>query len=232
MKAVIIAAGRGSRLKKRQPKTLLPFANDTILSTILLNISKAGVNNFIIVVGYQQKSIIDYLKHNNYFGLDISIIENREWEKRNGISVLAVKDEVKNESFLLSMSDHIVSISGLKKIIEYRGNKNALLVDPNVNSIFDIDDATKVEVNHNSIINIGKEINVYNGIDCGVFKLNHRFFISMLEQLKQGKESITAAVLGLIKKDDMEAVSIEDNDFWIDIDTPESYKYAVDSYFK
>ena len=232
MKAVIIAAGKGSRLNSQKPKTLLQFGDETILSTILKNISQAGIKNFVIVVGYQSKLIKEYLTYNNNFGLNISYVENNEWEKGNGISVLAAKDAVKNENFLLSMSDHIVSVTALKKVINYKGDKNILLVDANVNSIFDIDDATKVNVKNSSILNIGKELTNYNGIDCGIFNLNHRFFISMVEQLKQGKESISAAIQGLTKNNDMDAIFIQDGDYWIDIDTPETYEHAVENFAK
>ena len=142
MKAVIIAAGKGSRLNSQKPKTLLQIGDETILSTILKNISQAGIKNFVIVVGYQSKSIKEYLTHNNNFGLNIFYVENSEWEKGNGISVLAAKDAVENENFLLSMSDHIISVAALKQVINYKGDKNILLVDANVNSIFDIDDGT------------------------------------------------------------------------------------------
>ena len=78
MKAVVIAAGIGSRILKETdniPKTLLPYGNGTILSTILKNIYQVGVRNFIIVVGYQSRYIKDYLQKNNYFGYDITFIE-------------------------------------------------------------------------------------------------------------------------------------------------------------
>jgi choline kinase len=227
MKAVIAAAGMGSRLNNLAPKTLLPFGDGTILSTILNNISQAGIHEFVIVVGYQADYISNYLKEKNYFGFSITFVENPEWRRGNGISVLAAEQEVGRERFLLSMSDHIVSISAIERAINQKATKNLLVVDPDINGIFDIDDATKVEVVDNRIMNIGKEISNYNGIDCGIFKLNERFFNSMREQLKKNQESISAAVKGLIQNNDMEAVFMDENDFWIDIDTPESYQYAL-----
>jgi choline kinase len=230
MKAVIIAAGMGSRLDSQEPKTLLPFGKKTILATILNNIYQAGIKDIIIVLGFKSTKIIEYLEKQNNFGLNISYVKNKEWKKGNGISVLAAKEATNKKNFLLSMSDHLVSVSALKKVISYKGNKNVLLVDPNVDSIFDIDDATKVQVDGNSILNIAKELSEYNGIDCGIFNLNSKFFTSMAEQLKNGNESISAAISGLINKNDMEAVFISEDEYWIDIDTPESYNYAVKNF--
>jgi len=235
MKAVIVAAGIGSRLwgetLKNMPKTLLPYGSETILSTIIKNISQVGITDFIIVVGYQPGKIVDYLKMNNNFGFNISFVENPDWQKGNGISVLVAEEAVGNENFLLSMSDHIVSIDALKRIAVSPSSKNLLLVDPRIHDIFDIDDATKVSVRGNTIINIGKSITNYNGIDCGIFRLNNNFFSSMREQLKLNRDSISTAVMGLIQKQDMEAIFMGDNESWIDIDTPEAYRFALEKYF-
>lgn len=230
MKAVIVAAGMGSRLwnqTNKTPKTLMPFGSETILSTILKNISATGIQEFVIVIGYRKDDIVNYLNKNDDFGFKITYIENPEWQKGNGISVLAAEKAVTEDRFLLSMSDHIVSVPALQKILNHGSSKNLLLVDPDVNSIFDIDDATKVEVVNNAIINIGKELTHYNAIDCGIFKLTNSFFDAMREQLKKSQESISAAIKRLILNTDMEAVFLDEHDFWIDIDTPESYQYAL-----
>ena len=229
-KAVIIAAGTGSRIVEKTndtPKTLLPFGNGSILSTILKNLNNSGINDFIIVVGYKSELIIEYLKKNNNFGLSISFVMNEEWLRGNGISVLMSEKATKGENFILSMSDHIVSESAIKRLIVTESNSNLLLVDQKIDEIFDIDDATKVELAGDRIINIGKEIPIYNGIDCGVFRLKNNFYDAMRQQLKDGKESISAAIEILIKNQDMHAVFTEKEDYWLDIDTPEAYQYGL-----
>ena len=230
MKAVIIAAGLGSRIKDEtdgSPKTLLPFMGGTILSTILNNLAQTGIREFIIVVGYKSEQIINYLNKNNNFGFQITIVNNNEWHKGNGLSVLAAENSVGEAEFLLSMSDHIVSISALIRIANFNSDKNLLLVDPDIENNFDIDDATKVEVNEINIINIGKEIANYNGFDCGIFRLNNRFFDAMREQLMNNSESISAAINELIKKTDMHAVLTKKEDYWFDIDTREAYNHCL-----
>ncbi len=230
MKAVIIAAGMGSRIKEETdglPKTILPFEDGTILSRIIKNISDAGINEFVIVVGYKSEHITSYLEGKKNFGFDISIVKNKEWKKGNGLSVLAAEDAVGDEDFILSMSDHIVSINAIGKIVNFKSDKNLLLVDPNTEDNFDIDDATKVDINGINIINIGKEIKNYNGLDCGIFRLNKNFFDAMRMQLKMNNDSISAAINEIIKKKDMHAVLINDDDYWFDIDTPEAYKHCI-----
>ena len=228
MKAVIVAAGTGSRMHGRTPKTLLPFHDETILSTIMRNISLAGIRDIIIVVGFQADHIREYITKNKArFDFTISLVENHQFTRGNGISVLASENAVGNASFILSMSDHVVTSSAIQRVVESKSPANLLLVDPRIASVYDIDDATKVNVQSGRILDIGKEIIGYNAIDCGIFRLTPRFYDSMRKQLSNGRESISDAVQGLIRSNDMEAVSMQDNEQWFDIDTPEAYAHAL-----
>ncbi len=231
MKTVIIAAGMSSRIwneTDNRPKTLLPFAEGTILSTILSNFHQVGVTSFVIVVGYQSELIKNYLEKNECFGYEISFIENLEWEKGNGISVLAAQPEITDEVFLLSMSDHIVAPVALRRITNHKSTKNLLLVDSQTEKIYDINDATKVYCEGSRIVDIGKNITQYNGVDCGIFKLKNSFFRAMKEVLEYNQDSISAAIKVLIKDMNMKAVFLKAEEKWIDIDTPESYQYSLD----
>jgi NDP-sugar pyrophosphorylase family protein len=55
MKAVIMAAGGGIRMRPltyTRPKVMLPLANKPILEHLLIEMKKAGINEFIFIVGY------------------------------------------------------------------------------------------------------------------------------------------------------------------------------------
>ncbi|MBN1779545.1 phosphocholine cytidylyltransferase family protein [bacterium] len=230
MKAVIVAAGRGSRLSENTggtPKTLLPFGGETILARIIRNLCAAGITDLTVVVGYQKEHLVDYLASTDDFGLEIRTVFNPDWHKGNGISVLTAQEAVGDGPFILSMSDHIVSVPALRSMIGHPDTKNLLLTDPRTGEVFDIDDATKVETRGRAIVNIGKEIRTYNAIDCGIFRLNDRFFGAMRAALERGSDSISAAINQLIADDDMNAVPIGPGDFWIDIDTGEAYEHAL-----
>lgn len=229
MKVVIIAAGMGSRLwgnSNKVPKTLLPFGKGTILSTIIGNFKSIGFKRFVLVLGFKSEYITEYVAHEDGFGVSIEFVENPLWERGNGLSVAAAKPAVRDEPFLLSMSDHIVSVDALKKVADHISEKNLLLVDPRIDEVFDIEDATKVHVEDGRITDIGKELTTYNAIDCGIFRLTNRFFRAMEEQVKVGKESISAGIQKLIEADDMEGVLMDPHHHWIDLDTPESYVHA------
>jgi choline kinase len=232
MKAVIVAAGTGSRMQQdKKPKTLMPFGTETILSTIIKNCIKAGISEFVIVTGYEAVQIHEYASVlQKSLNISISFAQNNEWTRGNGISVLAAAPFVGTQPFILSMSDHIVSSSAIERIARFTSEKNLLLVDPNINEVFDIDDATKVQVEGSSIREIGKEISIYNAIDCGIFRLTNRFFDSMRNSLHYGRESISAAITGLIAFNDMDAVFMRENEYWSDIDTPAAYDDAIKNF--
>lgn len=229
MKAVIIAAGFGSRLwdlSNQVPKTLLPYAGGTILSTIISQLKSAGITEIGIVVGYNQEYIRKYVQETN-FEIPIQFIENLEWEKGNGLSVYKAKEYVKDESFLLSMSDHVVAVEALKIVVISPEKENLLLVDPWYDSIHDIDDATKVFCDDDMIKQIGKELPLYNAIDCGIFRLEPDFFEAVDLAVANGNESISGAVQVLIGKQRMKAVKILNPLQWLDIDTPDAYEYGL-----
>jgi len=91
MKAVILAAGRGKRLEKLtedKPKPLVPLAGRPLLSRILENLSRSGIKEAIIVIGYRGE-LIKQAIGNVSAGIKISYVENPEWRQDNLFSLIA-----------------------------------------------------------------------------------------------------------------------------------------------
>jgi len=228
LKGVIIAAGFGSRLwktTKQIPKTLLPYKKGTILSTIIQQLQMAGISELIIVVGFKKDYIANYLQ-NDPPTLPVTLVENLEWERGNALSVYKAKDYINNEPFLLSMSDHLVKMEALKKIVEVPERINLLLTDPFISENFDVDDATKVLTEDDYIIAIGKELDNYNALDCGIFRLEPDFFTAVEKSVQKGNESISNAITELISLKRIKVVMLNKANQWMDIDTPEAYNFA------
>ena len=78
MKAVILAGGRGKRLKSITdfiPKPLIPINNVPILEWQIKYFKKFGIKEFIICVGYKTELILDFLKAKKNFDVKIKIIK-------------------------------------------------------------------------------------------------------------------------------------------------------------
>ncbi|GAA0239753.1 bifunctional sugar-1-phosphate nucleotidylyltransferase/acetyltransferase [Haladaptatus pallidirubidus] len=75
MKAVILAAGEGSRLRpltNRRPKPMLPVGNKPLLESVVEAVSAAGVTEIVLVVGYQRERIQSYFGNGDHWGVDIT----------------------------------------------------------------------------------------------------------------------------------------------------------------
>ena len=79
--AMIFAAGLGTRLKPltdTMPKALVPIGGRPLLWHVIMKLKNAGYERIVVNVHHFADQIIDYLKANNNFGLDIRISDERE----------------------------------------------------------------------------------------------------------------------------------------------------------
>jgi CDP-L-myo-inositol myo-inositolphosphotransferase len=226
MKALIIAAGRGSRLTNLlngKPKPLLPLLGLSLIERVILTAKEAGILEFLVVIGYKGKEIKEKLGNGERYGVNITYIENKEWEKGNGISVLKAKGL--KEDFFLLMADHIIESKTLKRLKRQRKQKEdcILVIDREVKNYLDEKEATKVKTEETKIVDIGKRIHDYNAFDCGIFLLSPSFFKALEESIRKGDDSVSGGVRIQAQKGKMKFLDIK-GDFWIDIDTEEQYK--------
>jgi glucose-1-phosphate thymidylyltransferase len=108
MKAIIPVAGAGTKLRPHtytQPKALIPLAGKTILSIIVDQLSEAGINEFVFIVGYLGDKIKDYVKE-KYPGLQASFVHQSE---RHGIghAIQLTKDIVQDDEIFVVLGDTI-----------------------------------------------------------------------------------------------------------------------------
>lgn len=81
MKAMIFAAGLGTRLKPltdNKPKALVEVKNIPLLQIVLLKLKNSGFDEVIVNVHHFADKIIEYLKSKNNFGMHIDISDERE----------------------------------------------------------------------------------------------------------------------------------------------------------
>ena len=75
MNGLIFAAGIGSRLKPWtdfHPKALVEVGNKPMLQRVIENMKKAGIENIIINIHHMADQIVDFVKSNDSFGINIS----------------------------------------------------------------------------------------------------------------------------------------------------------------
>lgn len=235
-KAVIIAAGMGSRLRgygTDMPKPLVPVAGVPLLKRTILSAKRGGIDEFVVITGFRGDEIQSALMGDAQFvDLDIDWVQNADWERGNGVSVLAAKDYV-DEPFVLLMSDHLFDPEALVKLrhIPIGPDEAILGVDSNLDGIFDMEDATKVLLDGDRIEKIGKELADYNAVDTGMFLCSPFLFTALEQSIASGEGSLSGGIRVLSEQGTMRTVDIEGH-FWLDVDTPEAHVQAERSLFK
>jgi len=224
---LIIAAGAGTRLadKSNVPKPLRKVCGVPLLRRIILTAAKGGLKKIYVVVGFQKEKINAYIKRSKW-PIQVETIDNPNWKKSNGISVLSAK-KVIQENFILMMSDHIFDPHTLEDLhnMELDGYDARLAVDYKVHQIFDKDDATKVEVQNGNITAIDKNLIQFNAIDTGMFLLSPRIFDALESVKKDDDCSLSDGIRQLAERSKMGIHDIG-TAYWQDVDTKACLKHA------
>jgi 1L-myo-inositol 1-phosphate cytidylyltransferase len=229
--AVILMAGEGSRLRGSDNTFLKPFVpllGRPLISYALDALIRAGIKTVNFVVGYESGRMIKQVKQLIPAGLSVFFIENRDWQKQNGISLLAAAGRV-SKPFLLTMSDHLFDGDLVDRLLDsFDPGFLNIAVDRKLDSIFDLEDAMKVQTRGNRITDIGKNLRHYDAIDTGLFVCPLQMF-DYLAREKSGSSgrdcSLADGVRLMASEDRVRAIDIGDA-WWQDVDTPEMLQYA------
>ena len=118
MKAIILAGGRGKRLRPitdKIPKPLIPINNKPLIERTIKYLKKYGITEIIISSGYKSNLIEKFLKTKKNFGCKI-IFSTEKTPLGTGGAIKKALKYVDEESFLVLNGDIITNIN-LKKIL-------------------------------------------------------------------------------------------------------------------
>jgi 1L-myo-inositol 1-phosphate cytidylyltransferase len=224
-------AGEGSRLRGANKSFLKPFVpvlDRPLISYVLDMLTHAEIKTLNFVVGYESKRMIDQVKQVIPAGRSARCLENREWQKQNGISLLTAADHVA-EPFLLTMSDHLFDDTIVDRLLDsFDPDFLNVAIDRKLDSIFDLDDAMKVQTREDTITDIGKKLRDYDAIDIGLFVCPIEIF-DYLERAKSSSGtndcSLADGVRLMAADDKVRVIDIGDG-WWQDVDTPRMLQHA------
>jgi choline kinase len=226
---LILAAGNGSRIASVAagvPKPLVPLRGIPLLEHVMMSCQEAGITRFVIVVGYRADLIRRWFAERPLDGISVTLIENPDYHKANGVSALAAKDELHNP-FLLLMSDHIFEPKTARALVQQPlvDDEVILAVDHNVDDVFDLDDATKVTCETDHIVDIGKDLARYDALDTGMFLCSPALFHRLESAKRDGNCSLSDGMRQLAREQKLRAFDIGDA-HWQDVDSPEALAHA------
>lgn len=228
---VVLAAGFGSRLAadgdESSTKPLLKVAGKPLFDRTLHSLEVAGCRSVVIVLGHEAELLQRRIEADYTGSLPLVFAHNPDYQLSNGLSVLCAAPHVDQE-FVLTMADHILGDELMRLARDHHPPQDGatLCVDYKVDTIFDMDDATKVLAADGLIQSIGKEIPNYNCIDTGVF-ICTRALLAALSEVRDrtGDASLSDGIQTLASKNKMSVLDIGDG-YWQDVDTPEMLAHA------
>ena len=238
MKAVILAAGQGTRIRPvhgEHPKCLISVGNQTILDYQLEALSMAGVSDVAIVVGYEKEQIMNHVgTRYDHLGLSVNFIENRVFESTNNIySLWVVREWVRDNAFICLNADVLFE----PEILD-----NALHNTAQISMIVDTqwrDETMKVIISDGRVIRMSKEISkdescgTYIGITTFRKSVQKRFFRKMHHLICAGRvnEFFNAAVQELADEGVHVGFAPTTGLAWAEIDDPSDLIFAQQNVF-
>jgi dTDP-glucose pyrophosphorylase len=129
-KAVILAAGRGTRMKEitdELPKPMVKVKGMPILESIIRGLVFNGITDFLIVVGWRKEVITDYFGDGSDFGCRVEYVEQVVQDGTGRVVELA-RDFSGEDPFILSYGDILVPAESYAPLVNFTNVEGKLTV--------------------------------------------------------------------------------------------------------
>ena len=219
---VVLAAGTGTRLGSAEagvPKPLLMVGGLPLIAHALHHAAASGCTDAIVVIGFEGRRVraaVEAIRT----PLRVCFVETADPTAPNGHSLLAAEPAAQPR-FFLQMVDHVFDEIVLPKLgapTWREGELGRVLVDRAPVGL-DLDDATKVRVENDRVVAIGKAVAPWDAIDAGCFALTHAVFPALRAVADGAVRTVSSAMRQLAERRALCAVDV-DGVRWVDVDTP------------
>lgn len=238
MQAIMLAAGKGSRLgkyTKNNTKCMLDVHGKTLLERAIDALLEANIKDFIIVLGYKGGNVKKYIEEKELDKkINIIYVFNDVYDTTNNIySLYLAKDYLVKDDTILLESDLIYDSSIVKKLVDSKYESAALVakyeewMDGTVVTLNDDNTISnfieKKDFNYNEIEKYYKTVNIYKFSK----EFSERFYIPFLESYIKayGNNDYYELVLKVIsglKEVKLHGLLLDDVD-WYEIDDCQDY---------
>ena len=231
MKAIILAAGKGTRLKPLTygiPKPLLPVGGKPIIDYVIENILTARdeIDEIIVAVSYMKETIENYLKHTARDNVSIDTVTTLGWDTGGDLRTIFVEKEI-NEPVLVAYGDNVTRINA-RKMIEFHKRKGKLATV----ALFRVpwDDVPRfgiAETSEDSIIHSFVEKPERVKVKSNL--ANAGYYIvepPVLEAIPHKKIKVETSVFPALARERQLAGFVYNPPYWLDIGTIDAYRKA------
>ncbi|MFC6952948.1 sugar phosphate nucleotidyltransferase [Halorubellus litoreus] len=218
MKAVVLAAGEGRRLKpltNRRPKPMLPIAGKPLLEYVLESVADAGIDEVVLVVGYARDRIQTHFEDGDDWDIDLEYVVQ---EKQLGTAhAIAQAEGAVDDAFVVLNGDRIIEPSAVTSVrdrLERDGGPVMTVtrsVDPGAYGVVDLDGDRVVDIEEKPREAASELIN------AGVYGFERSIFDAIRETPagETGERGITDTLAGFV--DDGGVPAVRYGGLWEDV---------------
>jgi len=217
VKAVILAAGEGSRMRPltyARPKVMLPIANKPILEHLLIQVKKAGIREFIFIVGYCDEQVRNYFINGEQWGVHIEYCSQRR--QKGTADALGMAAALVNGSCLMINGDIIIGAEDISSLSRMTTNTMSVL------EVQDTSGLGVVELAEDRVTNIHEKTAGLQSTtaNAGIYLFTPDIFdaISRTPLSPRGEYEITSTLQSKI--DNGEKVAYHRISSWLDFSYP------------
>ena len=232
MKAVILSAGRGSRLlplTEDRPKCLIDIGGKPFLRRQMDIFAECGIRDIGVVTGYRPDMVDEVIRDARADGLNITNIYNPFFEVSDNLASVWMAKEYFDQDFILANGDTMFEAAIPKRLMS--ASEAAITVTIDIKDAYDADDM-KVQLQNGKVLAISKalDVNRVDGESIGLLRFvgpGPQIFWRAVNELLHRPEGLKSwflrAVDDLAKSGMVSACSIEGKK-WAEMDTVEDVK--------
>ncbi|MDH4122504.1 MAG: sugar phosphate nucleotidyltransferase [Thermoplasmata archaeon] len=212
MKAVILAAGEGKRLRPftySEPKVMIPVANRSLMDYVVRSLVSNQIRDIIIVVGYRKERIMSYFGDGDDFGANITYV-NQDKQLGNGHALYVAREHI-DDDFLVLPGDSLVDAKAISDLLSVGAGHGALVIESDMQAKYGV---ALLERNRISDI-VDKEIEgATNIVLTGAYKLPASALGAVAKFVEEGNYVLSSAIRAHLPEMQLQPVFCQG--LWID----------------
>lgn len=233
MQAVILAGGKGTRLLPLtvyRPKPLIPFFNRPIMEYIVESLTKFGVDEIIVLVGYLKERIFEYFGNGEEFGVEIKY-SNGENLKLGTAGALKKAEKFIKDTFLVVSGDILTNLD-FRSLVEYHKKKKGpatialtKVEDPSAYGVAVLDNEGRISYFKEKP---KKEDAPSNLVNAGIYVFEPEIF----DLIPKGKNfDFSLDLFPKMLNENIPIYGYPFDEYWNDIGRPSTYLQATEDVF-
>jgi choline kinase/phosphatidylglycerophosphate synthase len=218
--ALLLAAGRGLRMRSARPNALRRVGGISLLERWTNVLRKAGVERIVVVVGYRAEDVIATVRARK---LPLEVVTNLRWQQGTASSVLAGLQAIDEPRCLVVMGDHVLELEDIRRVVE-TDERNVVAVDRDVNRRLGNlvgEHPNRVRLRKDGqLVALGPNLDPYDAIDAGLTVVEVSDVYAAIDGSSEAWWELRQRMITLGRPLHHREVQ----GLWADVDTPETVR--------